>query len=197
MKFNLTRQQVILLFIPFVAGWIAMIFNDSNGSNFRISSTAINILLNFTLCLIVSYQAYVTVSFLNAINSKSLIFRGITLLIALCIVVYFFYTVYCSFSQPLVSTRSKISGPIKIADMDTFTLVGTFFLYYVIAHFFLINNIVVNQKLKKLDTEQRQNLSALFLKPLKSLVSVSLWIIITLFIISIAADIIRYSVLAK
>nr|WP_294791298.1 hypothetical protein [uncultured Mucilaginibacter sp.] len=94
-----------------------------------------------------------------------------------------------------MSTHEKIRGPVKLANMNTFSQAGTFFLYYAILNFFFINNKIVSYKLKAIqDAEQRQRLSEEFLRPLKSLVRISIWVIASMFAISLFADILKYSV---
>ena len=195
MNLKLNTWQIVLLFIPLVMGFLSMIFADTHWTDYKLSSPVINLLLTLTEVLIVSYQAYLTINFLNSIESPSPIFRINTLIIPIISVAYFFYRLYCGFDHIVVSTNEKIRGPIKIAEMSTFSRAGTFFLYYLLLNYFFINNKVVSHKLKVMpDAVQRQILIDDFLVPLKSLVRISIWVIASMLAISLFADILRYTV---
>ena len=195
MKLKLNTWQTVLLFIPFIIGFLSMIFSGTQWTNYKLSSPVFNLLLTFTEVLIVSYQAYLTIYFLKAINTSSPVFRINTLIIPILSAAYFLYLLYHGFDHIIVSTQGKIKGPVKLANMDAFSRAGTFFLYYTILNFFFINNKIVSYKLKAIqDTGQRQSLSEEFLRPLKSLVRISIWVIASMFAISLFADILKYSV---
>jgi len=68
MNLKLNTWQIVLLFIPLVMGFLSMIFADTHWTDYKLSSPVINLLLTLTEVLIVSYQAYLTINFLNSIE---------------------------------------------------------------------------------------------------------------------------------
>lgn len=199
MKLKLNNWQIVLIFFPLVIAFLGMTLSNIPLTNYKLSSSAINLLLTLSGVVAISYQGYLTTCFLNKINANALLFRINALIVPTVCILYLFFILFQGVDRFFVPIQQrKTTGPISIAEMGVVSQIGTIFMYYVLINFFFINNTVVYRKLKMIqDAAQLQRLTEDFLNPLKSLVHISIWSIALMFAITIVGDIVNYGILAK
>jgi hypothetical protein len=187
MKIRLNYWQLILLFLPAIAGFAIFDLPHTTQTSFRI----VNFLFNLNICLAICYQAYLVINYNNSRPNRSEWFNFNAYIPVVFNIVYLLYVSYSTFIKPY-HTNLNIAPSKRIHYYPT-TVFILFFLLHTAITYFVINNWYVSTQIKKLTHEdEREALMLKFLKPMKQLMRVSIIVIAGSFVISFILDIIRF-----
>jgi len=188
MKIRLNYWQLILLFLPAIAGFAISDLRPITQGSFRI----VNFLLNLNISLAICYQAYLAISFNNRRSNRSEWFNFNAYIPVVFNLGYLIYISYFTFIKPY-HTNLNIAPGKRIHYNQTSTILILIFLLHTAITYFFINNQYVSIQIKKLtNTDEQEKLKVTFLNPMKQLVRVSLIVIAGGVVVAVILDIIRF-----
>jgi hypothetical protein len=183
MKLRLNYWQLILLFVPFIVAFLSAIIPYKTRIAYHLNSEIIAIMIIASISLAICYQAYLLISFNKRI--KGSIF--ISFNAAISAVFMTICTLFTIKSVILMIVRKTVVTKIVQTERHWLLTCISLFLTHAFITFFLVNNIYLSGKIKKInDFAMRENLRDDFGEPMKKVLITSLLIIAGSFVIVIA-----------
>nr|WP_294942693.1 hypothetical protein [uncultured Mucilaginibacter sp.] len=188
MKPNLNYWQTALLYLPYTLAVVLMNIHHTTDEARQISFKAVNLLFNLNICLAIGYQAWICIKFGSRTAGKTTWFSINALIPVALLTAYFLWVFYLTFFKPIHFNLSI--APAKRINYNLFSLTIVLSLVYAAINFFAVNTPYVSAQIKKItDADERDELTAGFLNPMRRLIKVSLIAAGGLFLINVMVDI--------
>lgn len=176
-----------MLFLPGTAGALMMSLCTLHHPILLV----VNFLWLLNIFILVAVQFYLTTLFQNVVGRSSLLTANSTLVLAFWSF-YLIYVAYTSLTVPEPLSADSGFRPVRIDYSNPVVFIVAIMLWYSAINFFLINNWIVSNKIKKIeDAGQQAALTGQFLAPMRRLVRTTLILLMLAFIFTFVSDVYR------
>jgi len=168
-----------------------MVLTALPNHNYQLYFAVTNILINLTLCLLLSYQVILVLNFNKEENKTSPLFK-INALIPVCFFwIYFCYTNYMAIISNSFHNSKSAPGPVKLTEMGLGAwLFLLMFIYGLINYLFINNKYVLRRIRQHEDIGEQEYLKTTYWLPMRKLVRASVYVFCAWLLLSLVTDVI-------